>query len=121
MYRDFDSFAAQGKNEKMSKLLYTYYIGNVNGIWIFWAKILKNYVDTITKVLKERERIRKKGKKMSMIYLEASAASEYYSPKQTAMTEKAKKMVPYGMLSFDRKLDRLEEKQQTKIQAIEVV
>jgi len=29
--RDFESFGVQGKNEKMSKLLYTYYIGNVNG------------------------------------------------------------------------------------------
>ena len=31
IFRDFESFGVQGKNEKMSKLLYTYYIGNVNG------------------------------------------------------------------------------------------
>lgn len=44
--------------------------------------------------------------------------AEFYSPRQP-MTAKAN-MTPYGMLSFDRKLDRLEEKKQTKIQAIEV-
>jgi len=68
--------------------------------------------------LKERERIRKKGKKNSLLMNQETMGAEFYSPRLPA-TEKAK-MIPYGMLSFDRKLDRLEEKKQTKIQAIEV-
>jgi len=69
-------------------------------------------------VLKERERIRKKGKKNSLLMNQETMGAEFYSPRQP-MTAKAN-MTPYGMLSFDRKLDRLEEKKQTKIQAIEV-
>jgi len=102
MVKRFEEFGMQAKNEKMSKLLYVYYISYVN--------------DTILQVLKEREKLKKKGRKLSFEDYDKPIipSSKYFS-----ITDKATKKAPYEFPSYEKKLEKLEIKKFDKIQSIE--
>jgi len=78
--------------------------------------VLIKRIDTIVQVLKEREKLKRKARKMSF--------EDYDKPivptsKFFATTDKAVKKAPYEFPSYEKKLEKLEMKKFDKIQSIE--
>jgi len=99
--KKFNEFKAHTKDEKMQKVLYIYYIGNVN--------------DTISQVLKERDRIRRKRERRSS--LEVCNIGSHQVPKIAPATTTAR--TPFVNMDFETKIERLDANKQNTMDYIE--
>lgn len=101
--KKFEDFEALTKDRKMRKMLYSYYIGNVN--------------DTISQVLKERDKIRRKNNRNRRSSCDIGPMG---SPQtKTIMPATTTARTHFAVMDFDKKIERLEENKQNEIVLIE--
>ena len=107
----------QAKNEKMSKLLYVYYVGHVNGMRNNY-EIINYVIDTINEVLRERETLLKRSERKMSI----GGGNRLINIKLDRIvpaTTKPKK-TPIFLPDYETRIGRIEERKKNKIHAIEV-
>jgi len=102
----------------MSKLLYVYYVGHVNGLEIFLLHFCE-VLDTINEVLRERETLLKRSERKTSIIDRGNRLMRLRLDKIMPATTKPKK-TPIFLPDYGTRIEKIEEKKKNKIHAIEV-